>query len=203
MTPFVQCVDMTVGRRLRGMTNDLTVRADDHQAGPADAPVTLIEYGDFQCPFRRKAHPIVLELQQRLAAKLCFVFRNFPLTQIHPNALHAAAAAESVNATSGADAYWRMHHLIFEHQQDSPDALDDEHLAQYAATAGGDPVQVKSDLDSGTYEARVKADFKSGIRSGVNGTPTFFINGERFDGDWQNGAEFVDALERAAGATVA
>lgn len=182
------------------MTTDLTVRADDHQAGPADAPVTLIEYGDFQCPWCFKAHPIVLELQQRLGAKLRFVFRNFPLTQIHPNALHAAAAAESVNATSGADAYWRMHHLLFEHQQDAPDALDDAHLARYAATAGGDPEQVKRDLESGAHEARVKADFRSGVRSGVNGTPTFFINGERFDGDWQNSAELADALERAAGA---
>ena len=182
------------------MTTDLTVRADDHQAGPADAPVTLIEYGDFQCPWCFKAHPIVLELQQRLGAKLRFVFRNFPLTQIHPNALHAAAAAESVNATSGADAYWRMHHLLFEHQQDAPDALGDAHLARYAATAGGDPEQVKRDLASGAHEARVKADFRSGVRSGVNGTPTFFINGERFDGDWQNSAELADALERAAGA---
>ena len=108
-----------------------------------------------------------------------------------------------MNATSGADAYWRMHHLLFEHQQDSPNALDDAHLVRYAETAGGDPVRVLSDFDSGTHEARVKADFKSGIRSGVNGTPTFFINGERFDGDWQNRVELVEALERAAGATVA
>lgn len=184
------------------MTDDLTVRADDHQAGPENAPVTLIEYGDFQCPFCFKAHPIVMELQQRLGAKLRFVFRNFPLTQIHRNALHAAVAAESVAATSGADAYWRMHHLVFEHQQDSPDALDDAHLVRYAEAVSGDPVQVKSDLESGTHEGRIMADFRSGIRSGVNGTPTFFINGVRFDGDWQNREEFADALERAAGATV-
>ena len=176
----------------------LAVSDDDHQAGPPDAPVTLVEYGDFQCPWCFKAHPIVVALQQRLGDKLRFVFRNFPLTEEHPRALSAAAAAESVAATSGNDAYWRMHHLIFEHQQDAPDALDDVHLIQYAGLAGGDPVQVKADLDSGVREARVQADFSSGVRSGVNGTPTFFINGVRYDGDWQDRAEFAETLERAA-----
>jgi protein-disulfide isomerase len=174
------------------------VGVDDHQAGSAEAPVTLVEYGDFQCPHCYRAHPIVMALQKQLGARLRFVFRNFPITQIHPNALHAAEAAESVNANAGPDAYWRMHHAIFEHQQDSPNALDDAHLIRYAASSGADPVQVERDLESDTFEAKVKADFISGVRSGVNGTPTFFINGIRFDGNWTSKSEFADALERAA-----
>jgi protein-disulfide isomerase len=175
------------------------VGADDHQDGSPDAPVTLVEYGDFQCPFCYRAHPIVMALQTQLGAQLRFVFRNFPITEIHPNALHAAEAAESVNANAGPSAYWRMHHAIFEHQQDSPDALDDAHLVQYAAASGADPVQVKLDLESGTFTDKVKADFLSGVRSGVNGTPTFFINGVRFDGNWTNKGEFAGALAHAAG----
>jgi protein-disulfide isomerase len=174
------------------------VGPDDHQAGPVDAPVTLVEYGDFQCPWCYRAHPIVINAQRALGAKLRFVFRNFPLTDAHPNALHAAEAAESVGANSGADAYWRMHHLLFQHQQDSPEALDDSHLEQYAAEAGADPGQVKLDIASIKHEERIKADFASGVRSGVNGTPTFFINGARFDGDWLKGTELAEALSLAA-----
>jgi protein-disulfide isomerase len=179
------------------------VGPDDHQAGAPDAPVTLVEYGDFQCPWCFRAHPIVVALQEQLGPKLRFVFRNFPLTEIHPNALHAAEAAESVAGRSGADAYWRMHHQLYEHQQDSPDALDDAHLVQYATAAGSDPDQLSRDLESGAYDERIQADFSSGVRSGVNGTPTFFINGTRWDGDWIKRRELAEALERAAGALVA
>lgn len=174
------------------------VHEKDHVAGPANAPVTLVEYGDFECPHCYRAHPIVQALQKQLGDNLRFVFRNFPLTELHSHALHAAEAAESVNAQAGNDAYWMMHHTIFEHQQDSPGALDDTHLVGYAAAAGADPVQVKMDLESDTYEEYVKADFMSGVRSGVNGTPTFFINGARFEGDWTNRREFAAALEEAA-----
>lgn len=174
------------------------VGPDDHHAGAMDAPITLVEYGDFECPWCFRAHPIVLALQRRFDEKLNFVFRNFPLSDLHPSAMHAAEAAESVNATTGADAYWRMHHLLYEHQQDAPDALDDAHLLAYAEEAGADPARVRHDLDAGTHRERVRADFASGVRSGVNGTPTFFINGVRFDGDWLTPSEFVNALERAA-----
>jgi protein-disulfide isomerase len=184
------------------MTLRPPVNDRDHRSGPSDAPITLVEYGDFQCPYCYRAHPIVLKLQKQLNARLRFVFRNFPLTQIHPNAQHAAEAAESVAAQAGDEAYWRMHHSIFEHQQDSPDALDDAHLARYAAGAGADPTQVQADLAQGTHQSRVRADFMSGLRSGVNGTPTFFINGVRFEGNWTNVSEFASALETAAGAAV-
>ena len=104
--------------RLRTPVSD-----DDHSAGRADAPVTLVEYGDFQCPHCFRAHPVVMKLQDRLGDRLRFVFRNFPIAELHPYAVQAAEAAESVAARAGPPAYWRMHHAIFEHQQDSPDAL--------------------------------------------------------------------------------
>jgi protein-disulfide isomerase len=179
-----------------------SVQPSDHVLGRGEAPVTLVEYGDFQCPYCYAAHPIVLALEKQLGANLRFVFRNFPLTELHPHALHAAEAAESVAAQAGEPAYWRMHHAIYEHQQDSPDALDDAHLARYAAEAGGDPDQVALDLDNEAQVKRVRSDFESGVRSGVNGTPTFFINGVRFEGDWTNVRQFASALEDAAHTSV-
>jgi protein-disulfide isomerase len=169
----------------------------DHVAGPADASVTLVEYGDFQCPHCWRAHPIVVRLQKRLGADLRFVFRHFPVSEMHPYALHAAGASESVAAQAGPEAFWTMHHAIYDHQQESADALDDAHLVRYAAAAGADPVQVKFDLENETYEERVQEDFISGVRSGVNGTPTFFIDGVRFDGDWTDLETFAGALKKA------
>jgi protein-disulfide isomerase len=174
------------------------VHEGDHSIGPTDAPVTLVEYGDYQCPHCARAHPRVTAVRERLGDRLRFVFRNFPMTELHPEALHAAEAAESVAAHAGSDAFWAMHDLLFEHQQDSEWALDDEHLLEYAAAAGADAGLVKADLDADAFEAHVRADFMSGVRSGVNGTPTFFINGERFEGDWSSVASFAAALEAAA-----
>jgi protein-disulfide isomerase len=174
------------------------VGADDHRSGPADAPITLVEYGDFECPYCFRAHPIVQALQRRLADRLCFVYRNFPLTELHPHAMHAAEAAESVYASSGADAYWRMHDLIYEHQQDGPDALDDAHLLSYAVLAGADRAIVGRDLAQGTHRERVMADFITGVHSGVNGTPTFYVNGRRYDGTWVDLDAFARALENSA-----
>ena len=170
------------------------VRDTDHSQGPGDAPITLVEYGDFQCPHCYRAHPVVQALQKQFGARLRFVFRNFPMTELHSHALHAAEAAESVAAQAGAEAYWKMHHALFEHQQDSPDALDDEHLIGYAASAGADPAQVALDLEVDRYEERVRDDFLSGARSGVNGTPTFFINGARYNGNWTDLRAFASAL---------
>jgi protein-disulfide isomerase len=174
------------------------VSDEDHAIGDAGAPVTLVEYGDFQCPHCARAHALLPRVRRALGPKLRYVFRNFPLTEAHPNALHAAEAAESVAALAGEDAYWKMHDALFDHQRDGDDALDDAHLARYAADAGAPPADVARDIDDGTYEQRVKADFMSGVRSGVNGTPTFFINGQRFEGDWTNATTFAAALEEAA-----
>ncbi len=177
------------------------VSAEDHALGPADAPVTLVEYGDYECPHCYRAHPVVTAVRALLGDKLRFVFRNFPLTQIHPHALHAAEATESVAANAGEDAYWSMHDTIYKHQQDSADALDDAHLVEYAERCGADREQVMRDLASDTFEKDVRADFMSGVRSGVNGTPTFFINGARFEGDWTSPKIFSAALRETADST--
>jgi len=168
----------------------LPVGSRDHAQGPATAPVTLVEYGDYECPHCGRAYPIVKELQERMGDRLRFVFRNFPLTEAHP---HAAKAAESAEAAGEQGKFWEMHDTLFEHQN----ALDLPHLIAYAERIGADSSKLASSLRAHTYEPRVREDFMSGVRSGVNGTPTFFINGNRFDGSW----DFVGltaALEGAA-----
>jgi protein-disulfide isomerase len=175
----------------------------DHSRGPADAPVTLVEYGDYECPHCGRAHPIIKMLERRLGKSLRFVFRNFPLTELHPHALHAAEAAESVAAHEGEDAFWCTHDAIYDHQQDSPFALEDERLVAYAAACGANPRQVSLDLANDALEDRVREDFTSGVRSGVNGTPTFFINGERYDLAWDDVATFEAVLREAAKPVVA
>ena len=179
---------MTEARAARA-TLTAPVGARDHVAGPATAPVTLVEYGDFECPSCRKAWPMVKELQGRLGADLRFVFRHFPLTKIHPNAEHAAEAAEAAGAQG---AFWPMHDRLFERQF----ALEDDNLIEYATDLGLDADRMRVALESGTYRPRVKEDVFSGLKSGVNGTPTFFINGDRYDG--AHGAEpLFEALQRA------
>ena len=153
------------------------VSAHDHSVGPATAPVTLLEYGDYECPHCGRAFPIVQELRRRLGDGLRFVFRNFPLTQIHEHAEHAAEAAEAAAAQGK---FWQMHDWLFRHQF----ALDDEALIEGAGELGLDVERVRRELADGTYRQRVRDDFSSGIRSGVNGTPTFYINGVRHDGDF-------------------
>lgn len=161
----------------------------DHIRGPLDAPVQLVEYGDYECPHCGQAYYIVKELERLLASRLCFVFRNFPLTSIHPHAEHAAEAAEA----AGAQGKFRgMHDCLFEHQ----DALDDIHLIRYAAMLGLDVPRFSRELSEHRYAARVREDFASGMRSGVNGTPIFFINGIRHNGSYDLGV-LLDAIEDA------
>ena len=147
---------------------------DDHQHGPAAAPVTLVEYGDYECPYCGAAHPIVQAIQQEMGDRLRFVFRNFPLTQIHP---HAQGAAEAAEAASDQDAFWPYHDHLYEHQ----DALSPRSLVGYAGDFNLDASRFERALENHDFEERVRADFMSGVRSGVNGTPTFFINGVRHD----------------------
>jgi protein-disulfide isomerase len=150
----------------------------DHISGPATAPVTLVEYGDYQCPYCGMANPIVDEVRRELGDQLRFVFRNFPLTEVHPYAEHAAEIAEAAGAQHK---FWEMHDMLYAHQ----DALQDQHLAEYATLLGIPGSEVKRALAQHAYADRVREDFMSGVRSGVNGTPTFFINGVRHDGDYE------------------
>jgi len=161
----------------------------DHTSGPENAPLTLVEYGDFQCPHCRNAFPIVKQVQQQLGARLRFVFRNFPLSQIHPEAEHAAEAAEAAGAQG---AFWQMHDRLFERQF----ALEDDNLVEYAKELGLDADRLRGELDAGTYRAKVRDDFMSGVKSGVNGTPTFFINGVRYDGSYDLGS-LLEAVSAA------
>jgi protein-disulfide isomerase len=146
----------------------------DHAEGPADAPVTLVEYGDYQCPFCGAAYPVVKDLQEKLGSKLRFVFRNFPLTESHPYALIAAETAEAA-ALQGK--FWEMHDQIYEQQE----LLEPDVIPGWAKKLGLDLEKLGSDIQKGLVAARIKEDRSSGIRSGVNGTPTFFINGTRHD----------------------
>jgi protein-disulfide isomerase len=130
--------------------------------------------------------------EQRFDHRLDFRFRNSPLSQIHSYAQHAAEAAVSVRSQAGEEAFWAMHDAVFTHQRESPDALDDEHLARYAEEAGADAARVRSDLDSAKFERRWRRTFVDGVRIGVDATPTFFINGERFGGDWRD----IEQLDR-------
>jgi protein-disulfide isomerase len=167
----------------------LPVGERDHVQGPADAPVTLVEYGDLECPYCRQAYPIVKEVQSRVGSRLRFAFRHFPLTEIHRHAQHAAEVAEAAAAQG---AFWQMHGRLFERQF----ALEDENLIEYARDLGLDADRVAGELAARTYKARVREDFMSGVRSGVNGTPTFFINGVRHDQSWAADS-LTAAIERA------
>jgi protein-disulfide isomerase len=152
----------------------MAVGSRDHIQGLATAPVTLVEYGDFECPYCGAAYPIVKELQRHLGTRLRFVFRNFPLTTVHPHAQQAAEAAESAGAQGR---YWPMHDMLFEHQG----SLTDEALVGYARALDLDTTRFADEMRRHYYIPHVHEDVDSGIDSGVSGTPTFYINGVRHD----------------------
>lgn len=153
----------------------IPVTDKDHKQGNPDARCTLVEYGDYECPYCGQAYPIVKRLQKHFGEELLFVFRNFPLSEIHEHAEHAAETAEFAAAN---DRFWEMHDLLYENQEN----LEDDSLLQLASQLHLSTDQLRETLAEGTYRARIKADFSGGVRSGVNGTPTFFINGQRHDG---------------------
>jgi protein-disulfide isomerase len=160
----------------------------DHVQGPETAPVTLVEYGDFECPHCAAAHVIVKKVQEIMADQLRFVFRHFPLTQIHP---HAEPAAEASEAAGAQGQFWEMHDVLYENQP----MLDSLHLVRFAQELGLDGTRFVRELESRIYRERVRGDFLSGVTSGVNGTPAFFINGVRYDGSWDI-EPLVEALRR-------
>jgi protein-disulfide isomerase len=167
----------------------------DHVQGSGDAPLTLVEYGDFECPYCGAAYPIAKEIQRTMGERLRFVFRYFPITTSHP---HAEVAAEAAEAAAQQGAFWEMHDHLFENQK----RLRDEDLRSYAAELGLDAERFGKELAEHVHADRVHEDFMSGVRSGVNGTPTFFINGSRHDDSFDLDT-LVDALEAAAAAGAA
>jgi protein-disulfide isomerase len=162
------------------------VRPEDHIEGDANAPCTLVEYGDYQCPHCGRAHPIIKRLQKHFGKRLRFVFRNFPLNEIHPQ---AEAAAETAEFAGTQNKFWEMHDALFENQNRFSPAF----FLELAQELGLDSDALQDALAKGEFKARVRSDFMSGARSGVNGTPTFFINGQRLDGPWDY-EDLVDAI---------
>ena len=153
----------------------IPVNEHDHIEGSLNAPIILVEYGDYECPHCRHARQVVKELRRKFGESLGFVFRNFPLTIVHP---HAELAAEAAEASGAQGKFWEMHDQLFENQE----ALEFDNLIDYADAIGLDPILFLRDIQEHRYANRVRDDVMSGARSGVNGTPTFFINGIRHDG---------------------
>lgn len=171
------------------MANSPLAGRDHIQGGAPDSEFLLLEYGDYQCPYCGEAYPIVKDLQRELGDRLCFAFRNFPLTGMHPQAQHAAEAAEA----AGSQGYfWAMHDMLFENQ----DALDDADLLGYAAALQLDTKRLLTEVFGGVHGPRVREDFSAGVRGGVNGTPTFFVNGRRYSGPISTAGLWA-ALERS------
>jgi protein-disulfide isomerase len=153
------------------------VTQSDHISGSPEASVVIVEYGDYQCPYCGQAYSIAKSLQRKFGEDLCLVFRNFPLTQVHAMAAGAAQAAEAAGAQGK---FWEMHDLLYEHQE----ALDFDDLVSYAQELGLDVDRFGADVRNGAATDKITQDVHGAIQSGVNGTPTFFLNGVRVDDSW-------------------
>lgn len=162
----------------------------DHILGPIDAPITLVEYGDFECPHCAQAHTVMGYILQQMGDNVCFAYRHFPLATLH---VHAAAAAEAAECAGAQDRFWQMHDVLFEQQ----DRLEIDDLLTAARALELDLEQFALDLAQHTFEPRVREDFGTGLRSGVNGTPTFFINGQRHDGAYDRESLLASMLASA------
>jgi protein-disulfide isomerase len=154
------------------------VNEKDHIQGNMDAPLELVEFGDYECPHCGRAYPIIKAIQKKMGRKLKFVFRNFPMAEAHPHAFAAAIASEAADRQGK---YWPMHDMLFENQHNLTGAA----IRIYAISLGLDEEVFLQDMGDVELRAKVEADFESGIRSGVNGTPTFFVNGIRYNGSWE------------------
>jgi len=151
------------------------VHADDHIQGEDTATIELVEYGDYQCPYCGAAYPVVKRILETFPTQVRFIFRNFPLMQLHPFAMAAAVASE---AAAVQDKFWDMHDIIFQNQR----KLGVEGLFAMAHSIGLDIERFREDMENESLQEKVSSDFESGMRSGVNGTPSFFVNGIKFDG---------------------
>jgi protein-disulfide isomerase len=159
----------------------LPVGTRDHIQGLMTAPIVLVEYGDYQCPYCAEAVEIVRELQEELGDRLCYVFRHFPLTELHPDAVRAAQAAEAAAAVG--HKFWEMHDRLFQHQS----ALSDTNLRHYAHNLGLNADKFERELNNEHHLRHIQEDLKTGTDSGVDSTPTFFINGTLHVGNWDVG----------------
>jgi protein-disulfide isomerase len=162
----------------------------DHIKGPVDAPASLVQYGDYECPYCGAAYPIIKRVQARMGDRMSFAFRNFPISTTHP---HAEKAAEAAEAAAAQGRFWEMHDMLYENQE----RLSAKDLLAYAAALALDVERFERELTKNVYAARVHEDFMSGVRSGVNGTPTFFINGVRHDDSYEF-ETLLAAVEAAA-----
>jgi protein-disulfide isomerase len=167
--------------------NVVRVSRTDHIQGTIKAPVTLVEYGDYQCPYCGQAYYIVKNFQKKLGESLRFIFRNFPLEDLHPHAFHAALAAETAGFRGK---FWEMHDMLFENQR----YLDDRSLAEYAQKIGLEKDQFEQDFANEWVRKKVAEDMTSGKAAKVDGTPYFFVNGRLFEGNWTTN-EFLEYLE--------
>jgi protein-disulfide isomerase len=174
--PYRRQLKLLVGRSesLVDLSDDVDPD-EDHIRGPADAPVTLVEYGDFECPYCGLAEPTIRELLSEMSTDIRYVFRQLPLNDVHP---HAQLAAEASEAAGAQDRFWEMHDLLFEHQGE----LRGPDLVGYAEELGLDAERFHRELKTHEHAWRVARDLESAELSGVAGTPTFFINGQRHQG---------------------
>jgi protein-disulfide isomerase len=161
----------------------IDVNNRDHISGSLIAPIVLVEYGDYECPYCGLAYPIVKNIQRKLGDGMRFVFRNFPLSKIHPHAFRAAVATE---AAALQQKFWEMHDIVFENQK----KLDNGDIVVLAQNIGLDPERFKQDIQRIDLAEKVEQDFEKGIRLGVNRTPTFFVNEKKYDGGLEEGQLF-------------
>jgi len=170
------------------------VNENDYVQGPDLAPVTLVEYGDYECQYCGRAHPIIQDLQNRLGNQLRYVYRHFPIRSIHT---HSQLASEAAEAAGTQGKFWEMHDALYDHQE----ALERDDILAYARQIGLDMAQFERELEERVHAEKIQAEFRNGILSGVNGTPTFFINGVRYDGPWDL-ESLIDAIEKPLGVRV-
>ena len=175
----------------QGADLHVPVSARDHAQGPDGAPIILVEYADYECPYSRLANHVIKALQRELDDQLQFVYRNFPLRRIHP---HAQQAAETAEAAASQGKFWEMHDYLFAHQY----ALDDVHLRQYASALDLDLSRLAEELEQHRYAVQIENDLSGGLESGVEATPTFFVNGVRYDGGADKESMLATMWEAAA-----
>ena len=170
------------------------VSNNDHIRGPLDAPITLVEYGDYECPYCQAVHPIVRDIRERMGDQMLYVFRHFPITTVHP---HARAAAEGAEAAGVQGHFWEMHNALLANRGN----LEEEDLISLARQLSLDEERFEQELREHVHAGRIREDFRSGRQSGVNGTPTFYINGVRYDGAWDY-ESLLEAIEKPMGVRI-